>query len=120
MEVGSVNDIFLNPKSPVTKDFLSNLTNVKESIVKLSEKDGHYTLRFSSSTTSEPVISLVTKETGALFNIVAAGVQYIEDKKYGIMVLDIGPDEETEKKAVEMLKKNGVNVERTIVEEKEQ
>ena len=36
------------------------------------------------------------------------------------MVLDIGPDEETEKKAVEMLKKNGVNVERTIVEEKEQ
>ena len=117
VEEGLVNDIFAHPKSAVTKDFLSNLTNVKESIVKLSDKTGHYTLRFSSSTTSEPIISRVTKETGALFNIVAAGVQYIEDKKYGVMVLDIGPDEETERKAVDMLRKNGVTVERTVVEE---
>ena len=117
VEEGLVNDIFSHPKSAVTKDFLSNLTNVKESIVKLSDKTGHYTLRFSSSTTSEPIISRVTKETGALFNIVAAGVQYIEDKKYGVMVLDIGPDEDTEKKAVDMLRKNGVTVERTVVEE---
>ena len=80
VEEGMVSDIFASPKSAVTKDFLSNLTNVKESIVKLSDVEGHYTLRFSSSTTSEPIISLVTKETGALFNIVAAGVQYIEDK----------------------------------------
>ena len=117
VEEGLVNDIFSHPKSAVTKDFLSNLTNVKESIVKLSDVTGHYTLRFSSSTTSEPIISRVTKETGALFNIVAAGVQYIEDKKYGVMVLDIGPDEETERKAVEMLRRNGVTVERTVVEE---
>ena len=39
------------------------------------------------------------------------------DKKYGVMVLDIGPDEDTEKKAVDMLRKNGVTVERTVVEE---
>lgn len=117
VEEGLVSDIFASPKSAVTKDFLSNLTNVKDSIVKLSDKTGHYTLRFSSSTTSEPIISRVTKETGALFNIVAAGVQYIEDKKYGVMVLDIGPDGETEKKAVEMLKRNGVTVERTVLEE---
>ena len=120
VEEGMVSDIFASPKSAVTKDFLSNLTNVKESIVKLSDVEGHYTLRFSSSTTSEPIISLVTKETGALFNIVAAGVQYIEDKKYGVMVLDIGPDEETEKKAVDMLRRNGVSVERTVLGEEKQ
>ena len=120
VEEGMVSDIFASPKSAVTKDFLSNLTNVKESIVKLSDVEGHYTLRFSSSTTSEPIISLVTKETGALFNIVAAGVQYIEDKKYGVMVLDIGPDEEIEKKAVDMLRKNGVSVERTVLGEEKQ
>ena len=120
VEEGMVSDIFASPKSAVTKDFLSNLTNVKESIVKLSDVEGHYTLRFSSSTTSEPIISMVTKETGALFNIVAAGVQYIEDKKYGVMVLDIGPDEEIEKKAVDMLRRNGVSVERTILGEEKQ
>ena len=120
VEEGMVSDIFASPKSAVTKDFLSNLTNVKESIVKLSDVEGHYTLRFSSSTTSEPIISLVTKETGALFNIVAAGVQYIEDKKYGVMVLDIGPDEEIEKKAVDMLRRKGVSVERTVLGEEKQ
>ena len=120
VEEGMVSDIFASPKSAVTKDFLSNLTNVKESIVNLSDVEGHYTLRFSSSTTSEPIISLVTKETGALFNIVAAGVQYIEDKKYGVMVLDIGPDEEIEKKAVDMLRRNGVSVERTVLGEEKQ
>ena len=120
VEEGMVSDIFASPKSAVTKDFLSNLTNVKESIVKLSDVEGHYTLRFSSSTTSEPIISLVTKETGALFNIVAAGVQYIEDKKYGVMVLDIGPDEEIEKKAGDMLRRNGVSVERTVLGEEKQ
>ena len=120
VEEGMVSDIFASPKSAVTKDFLSNLTNVKESIVKLSDVEGHYTLRFSSSTTSEPIISLVTKETGALFNIVAAGVQYIEDKKYGVMGLDIGPDEEIEKKAVDMLRRNGVSVERTVLGEEKQ
>ena len=120
VEEGMVSDIFASPKSAVTKDFLSNLTTVKESIVKLSDVEGHYTLRFSSSTTSEPIISLVTKETGALFNIVAAGVQYIEDKKYGVMVLDIGPDEEIEKKAVDMLRRNGVSVERTVLGEEKQ
>ena len=120
VEEGMVSDIFASPKSAVTKDFLSNLTNVKESIVKLSDVEGHYTLRFSSSTTSAPILSLVTKETGALFNIVAAGVQYIEDKKYGVMVLDIGPDEEIEKKAVDMLRRNGVSVERTVLGEEKQ
>ena len=120
VEEGMVSDIFASPKSAVTKDFLSNLTNVKESIVKLSDVEGHYTLRFSSSTTSEPIISLVTKETGALFDSVAAGVQYIEDKKYGVMVLDIGPDEEIEKKAVDMLRRNGVSVERTVLGEEKQ
>ena len=120
VEEGMVSDIFASPKSAVTKDFLSNLTNVKESIVKLSDVEGHYTLRFSSSTPPEPIISMVTKETGALFNIVAAGVQYIEDKKYGVMVLDIGPDEEIEKKAVDMLRRNGVSVERTVLGEEKQ
>ena len=52
VEEGLVSDIFSSPKSVVTKDFLSNLTSVKESLVRLSDKAGHFTLRFSSETTS--------------------------------------------------------------------
>ena len=46
VEEGMVSDIFASPKSAVTKDFLSNLTNVKESIVKLSDVEGHYPFLF--------------------------------------------------------------------------
>ena len=117
VEEGEVSEIFSNPKSEVTKDFISNLTNIKESIVNFSDKKGHYTLRFSSSTTAEPVISEVTRETGAMFNIMAAGVQYIEGSRYGVMVLDIGPDESVREKAIAMLRERGVTVDKTSFEE---
>ena len=117
VEEGEVSEIFSNPKSEVTKDFISNLTNIKESIVNFSDKKGHYTLRFSSSTTAEPVISEVTRETGAMFNIMAAGVQYIEGSRYGVMVLDIGPDETVREKAIAMLRERGVTVDKTSFEE---
>lgn len=114
VEEGRVEEIFSSPKSDVTKDFISHVTNLKDSIINFSNKTGHYTLRFSSSTTAEPVISKVTASTGALFNIMAAGVQYIEGKKYGVMVLDIGPDEETREKAIDMIRALGVVVEKTM------
>lgn len=110
VEEGYVSDIFSNPQSNVTKDFLSNLTNVKSSIVRWSDEKGHYTLRFRGGTTGEPIISKVSMELGAIFNIRAAGVQRVNDEDIGLMVVDIGPDEETEKKAVVYLRELGVSV----------
>ena len=111
VEEGLVSDIFANPHSEVTKDFLSHLTNVRDSIVRWSQEDGRFTLRFRGDTTDEPIISNVSNETGAVFNIRAAGVQHVRDEEMGVMVLDIGPDERHVRQAVEMLKKYGVLVE---------
>ena len=111
VEEGLVSDIFANPHSEVTKDFLSHLTNVRDSIVRWSQEDGRFTLRFRGDTTDEPIISNVSNETGAVFNIRAAGVQHVGDEEMGVMLLDIGPDERHVREAVEMLKKYGVLVE---------
>ena len=92
VEEGLVSDIFANPKSEVTKE-------------------GRFTLRFRGGTTDEPIISNVAYETGATFNIRAAGVQHVGGEEMGIMVLDIGPDEQHVRAAVEMLRKHGVSVE---------
>lgn len=119
VEEGFVSDIFSSPKSEVTKDFISNLTTLKDSIVSFSEKTGHYTLRFSSVTTAEPVISKVTASTGAMFNIMAAGVQYIERNRYGVMILDIGPNEEIRERAIKEIKEMGVSIEKTTRGEEE-
>ena len=111
VEEGSVSEVFAHPRSEVTKDFLSNLTNVKDSIVRWSESGGRFTLRFRGSTTDAPIISNVTRDTGASFNIRAAGVQEVNDEELGVMVVDIGPDEEHVRAAVEALEKYGISVE---------
>ena len=111
VEEGPVSDIFASPKSDVTKDFLSSLTNVQESIVRWSNDGGHYTLRFRGSTTDEPIISSVSAATGAVFNIRAAGVQNVNDEELGVMITDIGPDSVTAEKAVRLLIEKGVSVE---------
>ena len=111
VEKGTVSDIFANPKSEVTKDFISNLTNVKDSIVRWSDEEGRFTLRFRGNTTDSPIISNVSIETGATFNIRAAGVQEVSGEDIGVMVVDIGPDEKSVRAAVEMLRKYGVSVE---------
>ena len=111
VEEGLVSDIFSSPKSEVTKDFLSSLTNVQESIVRWSKEGGHYTLRFRGSSTDEPIISNVSFSTGAVFNIRAAGVQVVNGEEMGVMMADIGPDEETARKAAAMLREKGVLVE---------
>ena len=111
VEEGDVADIFSSPKSDVTKDFLSSLTNVRESVVRWSDKGGHYTLRFRGTSTDEPIISSASAATGAIFNIRAAGVQTVNGEEMGIMITDIGPDEETAVKTVAFLREKGVGVE---------
>ena len=111
VEEGKVSEVFASPVSDVTKDFLSTGTNLSQSVVRWSQEPGHYTLRFRGQATDEPIISSVTKETGALFNIRAAGVQTVNGEEMGIMALDIGPNEEVAKKAIEKLKEGGISVE---------
>ena len=111
VEEGLVSDIFSSPQSDVTKDFLSSLTNVQESIVRWSKDGGHYILRFRGNSTDEPIISSVSKTTGAIFNIRAAGVQDVNGEEMGVMITDIGPDESIASAAVSMLREMGVTVE---------
>ena len=111
VEEGKVSEVFASPVSDVTKDFLSTGTNMSQSVVRWSQEPGHYTLRFRGQATDEPIISSVTKETGALFNIRAAGVQTVNGEEMGIMALDIGPNEEVAKTAIEKLKEGGISVE---------
>lgn len=120
VEEGTVSDIFSNPKSDTTKDFLSHLNPIADEedasddgIVRWSEHGGKYTLRFIDEKTGEPVISTVSKKFDVTFNIRAGGIQHLPQKDIGTLIVDInGPDAEVEK-AVEHIKTLGVNVEIT-------
>ena len=123
VEQGKVEDIFTYPKSPVTKEFLSNLKATGgESFVRWSDEGGMYTLHFTGGTPGEPVLSRLSRVADVEFNIRAAGVQHIPasseadghaGQDIGTMLLDIKGEQGEKEKAFAFLKENGVIVEKT-------
>ena len=115
VEEGKVIDIFSNPKTRVTKDFLSHLSaeTTSSELVRWSD-GGLYTLRFKGKHTDEPILSTITRELGVEFNIRAGGVQNVENIHIGTLVCDITGDEELVKKAIIKLRENGIIVEESV------
>ena len=116
VEEGRVNDIFLHPKSDVTKDFLLNLTPTKEGgggsgIVRWSERGGKYVLRFIDTLTDEPVLSRMAQKFNVEFNIRAGGIQKLSESRVGTLITDIAGDADEVAKAIAYLKSEGVSVE---------
>ncbi|MDY3303832.1 MAG: ATP-binding cassette domain-containing protein [Clostridia bacterium] len=117
VETGRVSEIFSNPKSEVTKDFLSHMSSnfkdlQKEHIVRWSNFGGKYVLRFIGDKTGEPVISSACKKFNVEFNIRAGGIQNLSDKeKIGIMLVDLSGEKAEVEKTIDYLKSAGVNVE---------
>jgi len=115
VEQGLVNDIFLNPKSPVTKEFISNIgTNQKDndSFVRWSHDGGAFELSFPSQLQGEPVLSRLSKQFNVDFNIRAAGVQQLTDSSVGKMIVDFIGDDAEIKKVCTYLVEQGLLVSR--------
>lgn len=119
VETGKVSDVFANPKSEVTKDFINHLSsnaadknNLGEGIVRWSKAGGEYTLHFIGEQTGSPVISSVCKKFDIEMNIRAGGIQMLSDnQKVGTMVVDITGDKAEVEKAIEYIRSQNVLVE---------
>lgn len=109
VEIGSVNDIFLNPKSSVTKDFLSNI-NKQNEVVRWSNEGGAYELAFPTDMQGAPVLSHIAKEFNVEFNIRAAGVQQLTEGMVGKMIIDFVGDNSEVEKVVAHLQSKGIIV----------
>ena len=116
VEVGSVNDIFLNPKSPVTKDFISHIGRDRKpdangsDIIRWSKEGGEYELSFPSDKQGAPVLSNIAKKFDVEFNIRAAGVQHLTEGDIGKMIVDFTGFQVTE--ALDYLRKQNIIVEK--------
>lgn len=113
VEYGKVIDLFSNPQTTVTKEFLSNLVDESsqvDEIVRWSE-GGSYTLRFKGVHTDEPVLSKVSKEFDVEFNIRGGGVQNVDNLHIGTLLCDISGNKEEISKAVARLREYGIVVE---------
>ncbi|MBR1536690.1 MAG: ATP-binding cassette domain-containing protein [Treponema sp.] len=121
VEKGKVKEIFTNPKTETTRDFIKNIESGNQSaesqadsdnIVKWSEKKGSYLLHFVGQATGEPILSRVSKEFDVSFNILAAGVTKLPDEKVGYMECDILGEDAIVENAIAWLVQNNVKVQK--------
>ena len=116
VEKGTVKELFENPKTNVTKEFLSHLTpntkNVREDgVVIWSDVPARYVLRFLNDRVETPVISDIIREFDVVFNISGAGIQKVGDSKMGTMVCDITGSPKAVEAALKAIRERGVKVE---------
>lgn len=122
VEQGTVADIFANPSSNVTKDFLSHLASNDseirggdyDDIVRWSSEGGRYIFRFRGGLTDTPVLSRLSQEMGVDFNIRAGGVQHVGGEEIGTLICDISGDDNTVESVISALQKQGVVVEEAV------
>ncbi len=115
IESGTVENIFVNPKTAVTRDFIANLPLQKnesvDNVVRWSRSGGKYVLHFVGNLTDAPVLSQLAKKFDIEFNIRAGGIQSLQGKNVGTMLIDLsGPDSEIIG-AVSSLRSQGIIVE---------
>ena len=118
VEQGFVSDIFTNPKSEVTKDFISHIgassveaDGKEKDVVHWSSSTGKYRLCFVGEKTGEPILSKMAKECNVDFNIHAGGVQHLTEKDIGVLYVDIDGNPEEVSKAIKFLETEKVIVE---------
>ena len=109
VEQGLVKDIFANPKTKTTRDFIKNVLNDKE-MVKWADQTGKFHLHFTGKTPEKPLLSTIAKKFNVEFNIFAAGISHLPDEDVGYMNADIMGSDEEVSKVIEWLEANSVHV----------
>ena len=112
IEEGSMYDVFTNPQSPTTREFVNtvndmslpailNTASMKQDYFEGSKLVVHLT--FMGSSAGEPVVSGMVKRFGADVNIISGKIDYLKDMPYGTLIIEISGDQDSLRKSLEYL-----------------
>lgn len=117
VETGDVLNVFQNPQAPITKKFVSQVsetTDTKESIeqILLNYPSGKLVkVTFVGQATEQPVISHLIKEYGVDVNIVHGAISHTANGPYGMLIVHIDGKDEQVQKALEVLAQHEIQTE---------
>lgn len=120
VEEGNIFKIFSEPKEKITKNFIDStslLTNIydlikeKSSVVDIKENEKILKLKYLENSTSEPIISIVSREFNVDTSIIFGNIEIIQDSPLGGLIVIIRGDEVQINKVIAYLKENKVEVE---------
>lgn len=108
IEQGNVYDIFSNPQSKTTRNFISSVLNDTLSprlLEKLHQKADVklYRVIFTGEAAGEPLLSQVTRKHQIHFNIIYGSINELQERLFGSLVVEFYGRKEEVGKAVEEL-----------------
>lgn len=120
IEEGNIFKVFSEPKGEVTKKFIEStsvLSNIfdliedKSSVVNLKENEKILKLKYLENSTTEPIISIISREFNVDANIIFGNVEIIQDSPLGGLILIIKGEDSQIHNVINYLEKNNVEVE---------
>lgn len=95
IELGTIFEVFSNPKTKLTREFIENFHHDALSNELLSEIEGKkVNIVFKGDSTNEALVHTVANKHNIVINIVSGRIEYIENKKLGTLTLSLIGDED--------------------------
>ncbi len=111
-ECGSLIDIFSNPQTELTKDFVSQTMHGDEFLEKMKDENRTlYKLSFLGESTHSPLISDVVKHYDVMINILFGNIEKISENMLGNLYVEMLGEEENISAAVKYIKQTGTRIE---------
>lgn len=118
VENGSTLEIFVNPKDPLTKEFVETSTNVAETIDQVKENIGILRenellvkLNYIGESTTEPLINDLYEKFGVKTNVLAGNIEFITGVPVGNLIVTLSGEKENLGKIGDYLEERNVNAE---------
>ncbi|MEK4495381.1 methionine ABC transporter ATP-binding protein [Ureibacillus sp. FSL W8-0352] len=117
VEQGDVLEVFQNPQAEITKNFVMQVSDSRESkesiehILKNYPSGKLVKLIFVGNTTERPIISYLIKEFQLDINILHGNISQTVNGSYGTLIVQLDGDFENVEKALEKLKSMNIKTE---------
>ena len=120
VEEGNIFKVFSEPKEKITKNFIDStslLSNIydliedKSSVVEIKENEKILKLKYLENSTTEPIISIISREFNVDANIIFGNIEIIQESPLGGLIVIIRGEEDQIHKVINYLKENNVEVE---------
>lgn len=112
VEDGDVYDIFSNPKTDLTKEFISSVVNYEIPQAVLEECTGKIVkLVFQGNVATQGVISETVKQHDVQGNFLHGSIEYIQEQPLGIFLMELLGKDEAIEQAIAHMRSRSVQVE---------
>jgi D-methionine transport system ATP-binding protein len=120
VEEGNIFKVFSEPREKITRDFIEStslLSNIydlikdQSSVVEIKENEKILKLKYLENSTTEPIISIISREFNVDANIIFGNIEIIQESPLGGLIVIIRGQEEQIHKVINYLKENNVEVE---------